>query len=161
MLTKICFKCSTELPLSEFYSHPQMADGHLGKCKTCAKNDSEERRSVKSLDSEWVGKEMERHRIKQRKARLQGTACVLTREVKNQVDRRYRFKYPDKAAAHAVVSNASRDNKIERKPCEVCGEKAQAHHDDYSKPLEVRWLCPKHHSEHHVEVRRKIRLGIV
>jgi ribosomal protein S27AE len=37
-----------------------------------------------------------------------------------------------------------------KQPCEVCGNlKAQAHHDDYSKPLQVRWLCQKHHTEHH------------
>ena len=35
-------------------------------------------------------------------------------------------------------------------PCEVCGAtKAQAHHCNYSKPLDVRWLCPKHHAEWH------------
>ncbi len=34
--------------------------------------------------------------------------------------------------------------------CEVCQNKnAIAHHDDYSKPLEVRWLCEKHHKEYH------------
>jgi hypothetical protein len=37
-----------------------------------------------------------------------------------------------------------------RQPCEVCGElKVDAHHDDYMKPLDVRWLCRKHHNEHH------------
>lgn len=40
-------------------------------------------------------------------------------------------------------------------PCEVCGEiKSQAHHDDYSKPLNIRWLCQAHHSEHHRRERR-------
>lgn len=39
-----------------------------------------------------------------------------------------------------------------RQPCEVCGEiKVHAHHDDYDKPLEVRWLCPFHHREHHAK----------
>lgn len=42
-----------------------------------------------------------------------------------------------------------RDNHLVRKPCEVCGEKAEAHHDDYAKPLDVRWLCFKHHREWH------------
>jgi len=42
--------------------------------------------------------------------------------------------------------------RMHRKACEVCGElKTHAHHDDYSKPLDVRWLCPKHHREHHAK----------
>ena len=37
-----------------------------------------------------------------------------------------------------------------KKPCEICGAtKVDAHHDDYTKPSEVRWLCRKHHNEHH------------
>lgn len=41
---------------------------------------------------------------------------------------------------------------LERKPCEVCGAaKAEAHHDDYSKPLDVRWLCKRHHAEVHTQ----------
>lgn len=44
-----------------------------------------------------------------------------------------------------------RRGKLERKPCEVCGEKAQMHHNDYSKPLEVTWLCRKHHLELHAK----------
>ena len=43
---------------------------------------------------------------------------------------------------------------LEKKPCEVCGsEKVDAHHDDYLKPLDVRWLCRKHH----MQVHRKFR----
>lgn len=42
-----------------------------------------------------------------------------------------------------------RDKHLERQPCEICGAKAEAHHEDYNKPLEVRWLCFKHHREWH------------
>lgn len=47
-----------------------------------------------------------------------------------------------------VARNAVR--KLERQPCQVCGaQKSEAHHPDYSKPLEVIWFCHKHHSEAH------------
>ena len=39
--------------------------------------------------------------------------------------------------------------KLERKPCKICGAKAQMHHEDYAKPLEVTWLCREHHLELH------------
>jgi hypothetical protein len=51
--------------------------------------------------------------------------------------------------AREIFNHYMRDNHLVRKPCEVCGEKAEAHHDDYAKPLDVRWLCFKHHREWH------------
>jgi ubiquitin C-terminal hydrolase len=44
MQTKICFKCGLEKPLSQYYKHPQMSDGRLGKCKECAKRDVKTKR---------------------------------------------------------------------------------------------------------------------
>ena len=46
-----------------------------------------------------------------------------------------------------------RSGRIKRQPCMVCGEKTvQGHHEDYSKPLQVMWLCHKHHCERHSEL---------
>lgn len=51
------------------------------------------------------------------------------------------------------VRRAIAAGKLVRLPCEVCGiEPAEGHHDDYSKPLDVRWLCKLHHREHHARV---------
>ena len=57
-----------------------------------------------------------------------------------------------KHMARMTVRKAIARGKIERGPCEVCGSRpAEAHHDDYSKPLAVRFLCPAHHREHHAK----------
>lgn len=57
----------------------------------------------------------------------------------------------EKANAHRAVFVAIKKGKLQKKPCRDCGsEKVDAHHTDYSKPLDVVWLCRKHHfREHH------------
>jgi hypothetical protein len=66
---------------------------------------------------------------------------------------RWKKRYPEKRLAHKRVANAIRGGLIDRLPCEVCGGLAEAHHDDYDKPLDVRWLCLAHHRELHNESR--------
>lgn len=55
-----------------------------------------------------------------------------------------------KEDAYSKIFIAVRSGRIKRLPCEVCGEpKTHGHHKDYSKPLEVNWLCSTHHGELH------------
>lgn len=62
----------------------------------------------------------------------------------------------DKLRAHALVRQALRAGTLKRGKCEVCGSlRVDAHHDDYSTPLEVRWFCRTHHQKHHAEMRRQ------
>jgi hypothetical protein len=66
-----------------------------------------------------------------------------------KADRHYRKKMkdaPEKVRAPQALRRAVKRGEIKRQPCEVCGNpRSQGHHDDYSKPLEVRWLCSLHH----------------
>jgi len=65
--------------------------------------------------------------------------------------------------AHNIVQVSIENGSLIRMPCEVCGavNKIDAHHDDYSKPLNVRWLCRKHHLEHHRKLTAIPALSIV
>ena len=71
-------------------------------------------------------------------------------EARARTLRNWRHNNPEKATAHEKVHYAIKKGRIIKSECEICGEvKAHAHHDDYSKPLEVRWLCRTHHNEFH------------
>ncbi len=52
--------------------------------------------------------------------------------------------------ARAYLHVYLKRGKVLRQPCEVCKSKAEAHHEDYSKPLDVRWLCRTHHLSEHL-----------
>lgn len=55
-----------------------------------------------------------------------------------------------KKSAHMKVYLRIKNGTILKQPCEICNKlPAMAHHDDYSKPLDIRWLCAQHHYEHH------------
>jgi|SRR5262245_47580924 len=65
----------------------------------------------------------------------------------NAAERRRKLKSPEKVRARQVLNDAVRTGRMLRKPCEQCGEVlTEAHHDDYGKPLDVRWLCRRHHA---------------
>jgi len=146
---KECFKCKRHLPLDEYYKHTQMGDGHLNKCKDCTKSDSEKRRKIKEQDPKWVLSERKRHREKSERFRIEGRVSKSKQTTKNEWIKRN----PNKRKAHGIVQMALRSGKLHRHPCCICGSKAQAHHEDYTKPLEVIWFCPKHHGEHHANKR--------
>lgn len=57
----------------------------------------------------------------------------------------------DAHRAHRAVAEAISGGNLLRQPCETCGAAALAHHDDYLQPLDVRWLCRKHHRAWHKE----------
>jgi aspartyl/asparaginyl beta-hydroxylase (cupin superfamily) len=70
-------------------------------------------------------------------------------EKRREYRKRYEEKYPEKYAAHIAVTRALRQGKLTKPDCcDECSQEGyvESHHDDYSKPLEVRWLCKKCHA---------------
>jgi hypothetical protein len=66
-------------------------------------------------------------------------------------------RYPERVKARDTLRKAVEKGEVERKPCEfvlddgnLCGDiNSHGHHHDYSKPLDVKWLCRKHHRKVH------------
>jgi len=138
--SKECFKCKTIMPLSEFYKHSAMGDGHLNKCKECTKNDATAHRNKNiekiRLYDRTRGKEL--HRIK----------------ANTEISKAWREEDRRRTAAHSSVARAIRNGSLFRLPCVRCKEeKSVAHHEDYDKPLEVMWLCQPCHKQRHKELK--------
>jgi hypothetical protein len=136
-MEKQCFKCGQAKPLDEFYPHPQMGDGHLNKCKDCARKDVRQHRlenpeRVRAYDNA-------RARHPHRKAAREAYAASFGENS------------PEKRKAHGIVSREVRAGRLAKQPCAFCGtpEPVEAHHHDYSKPLDVTWLCKPCHRRFH------------
>lgn len=63
--------------------------------------------------------------------------------------------FTKKQTAQYEVKYALARGDLKKGPCEVCGatENIEGHHDDYDKPLEVRWLCCSCHRKYHCSLR--------
>lgn len=75
--------------------------------------------------------------------------------------KKWRQNNPLKCRAHWMVNAAIRSGQLIKQPCSICGaEKAQAHHGDYNKPLDIKWLCVKCHKQEHGHVKQPKRINI-
>lgn len=151
MSKKRCFKCGQTKCLADFYRHKMMADGHLNKCKECAKKDTRTNRS-ENID---YYQEYDRqranlpHRVEARK-QYQSTENYRVSAAKGR--KRYVKRHPEIRNAHIIVGNFLRDGKlIKPDTCAECRstERLHAHHSDYSRPLDVVWLFHTCHVEWH------------
>lgn len=149
--TKTCIKCQRELPHSDFWGNTKTRDGLRGSCKACAnaskrayyrKNKDKVRDYYLKYGREYQARP---HVIERRKRyEKEHPDRILAAVAKST--KRQRAIHPEKRRAQTAVGNAVRDGRLKKAPCVVCGgEKVQGHHWDYGRPLDVLWLCVRHH----------------
>jgi hypothetical protein len=145
---KTCKRCFELKPSSEYYNGDS-------SCKPCRRSFVEAHRQEKRKDPKWVERELDRQRQKERRRRESGLASKPSPEASKKWIRLNN----QKRIAHHAVNNAVRNGRLTKAPCELChAEKSEAHHEDYSRPLDVNWLCTTCHNERHNQIRKCLRL---
>jgi hypothetical protein len=156
-MSKICRQCLAEKPLVEFYRHRQMADGFLNECKSCVKTRVKTHRdqNIDKIRAYDRSRGSLAHRVS---ARKKYAKTEQGREALRRGNLKYFARYPEKRRANNIVNNAIRNGTLIRQSCVRCGsDSAEAHHEDYAKPLDVIWFCDLHHKERHKELRNNAR----
>lgn len=117
---KTCNRCGETKTLQEFYVNRLCSDGRANPCKDCKRGYQKQHRS-ENLD---YYREYDR-------------------------ERGFRVYDPVKTKARRKVNHELAAGRIKKQPCHCGSLDTEAHHHDYSKPLDVVWLCRTHHAELH------------
>jgi hypothetical protein len=133
---KLCRTCNTEKNEGDFGKRSASVDGLAAKCKSC-QSEYDKRRAMLP------------HRVD---ARAKYLKTESGKEAHNRAAKKWSDNNALKRAAHIILGNALRDGKIFKlNACEICDseDNIHGHHDDYSQPLGVTWLCAKCHKDWH------------
>ncbi len=131
---KHCPKCGLIKATSDFHKNARTASGLSSWCKLCMLS------MVSKYQRTPEGRKGNKRRRKTYNASPNG------RKVNGEYSKWYNKEHREKKRASLIVWRAVRAKRLIPEPCEVCGrKKAEAHHEDYSKPLNVVWLCRIHH----------------
>lgn len=134
-----CRDCCIDRDAEEFPRRGRNDRKRRGTCRSCIRNAARRRREARR--EELQAYDRRRHQEPARKQAHREHVAA------------YRARYPERHSARRAVARALKNGTLVRLPCEVCGSlKTQAHHDDYSKPLEVTWLCFRDHRARHGQV---------
>ena len=129
--TKTCAKCKRDLELDQFYKDKRSSSGFRSYCKSCG---------IENANT-WH---------KNNPKRL------------NMARIKWKKNNRTKLLAHQKVQRAVRNGKVQKPSlCEKCGcpcKSLHGHHDDYSRPLDVIWLCPSCHKFLHAALNRKPKM---
>lgn len=160
-----CKQCLSLKPISDFYKQKSSSHGHMSKCKECIKSNvkkyrAENKEKIMEYDRNRPNKEDRKIKNKNRITALKYSNNQKFMETYVLPKRQWDLKNMHKKSANLKVSRAIQIGLLKRpKSCSKCAEtkNIEAHHEDYSKPLDVIWLCTKCHGERHVEIRKEQR----
>ena len=133
-MEKECFKCHIVKPLTDFYKHPQMPDGHLNKCKECTKKDVKGNYLVNMEKDGYIEKERKRGRQKYHRL-YEGTG-----KAKPKNNAKWLAKFPEKRKAHLNSQHL-------KKPFEGAEKHHWSYNDEHFK--DVIWITKKQHMKLH------------
>ena len=161
-LQKMCSKCKELKDLSGFYKNYKSKDGLSYQCKACQKvyhqsqhiKDQKKayaasdigREAVKRAATKYKTSEKGKKSNREWKKTDAGKACV------NKSSARYREKHKEKLKSHWALKSAIKKGDVIRPDlCSLCGASGiiDGHHEDYSKPLDVIWVCRQCHADIH------------
>jgi hypothetical protein len=133
---KLCLKCEQTKPVVEFYRDCTRPGGRHPYCKECQRRSASEYfRLHPEVNKRAVRRYKDSHR-----------------EVLNRRSAEYALANPEKIRARSLANSARRHGRLVAPTvCGSCGKarKIRMHHEDYSKPLDVRWLCDVCHTQLH------------
>jgi hypothetical protein len=159
-----CSHCKSVKPNAAFGTDRSRPDGLNIQCKSCVNaygscpRGREINRVAKARYYRKGGAEKQRiYRGTRTGQQARATALhnYAHSEKGRSAERRYyrglRARHPGKIFARNAVHRSVRTGQLTKGPCEKCHTTVgiHGHHDDYNKPLTVRWLCRRHHADLH------------
>lgn len=160
---KKCTKCKENKSFNCFYKDKQKVDGLTSSCSDCIKGYFKNVGFLRAKVNrqKWVERNREKTRGMSKTYYKEHREEVLPKRraydhkqetlLLKAISRKKRYQQdPTKFNAVSALGNAVRSGRVVKNPCIKCGdEKVQGHHFDYNKPLDVIWLCMKHHRIEH------------
>ena len=144
--TKKCYICKEEKTksLDNFYADKSRSSGLSSNCKKCYRtskyNPIKAKERVKRYRLKYPEKNRELYRLSYIKGKKQ----------KQEYKKKWYLLNKHKVRAHRLVGRALKNGLLLKESCSKCGTiRSVAHHEDYSKPLEIIWLCQRCHVIHH------------
>jgi len=162
-MKRTCKKCGETKEIEAFVSSKMCNFGRTFECRECHK---EYARKWREINGDRIREESRiflsdpENRRKKRLYDIDAKKLYRKRHPQLRYGRiNFTEKHVKQYKVNVKVHEALKRGELERKPCEVCAkiEKVHAHHDDYSKPLEVRWLCPLHHKAEHMKIKTQVK----